>query len=183
VVIVLAGGAALMIFLARGWFAIYTPWDFGRFFWPAVIAIVLAGLMILVDSRVVLSEDINALFPQSLFFYPAVGYAAEILFHVLPLFLVLTPLTSLSKSLQFETVIWPCILIVSLIEPVFQARPMIGQYPTWSAAYVFVNVWIISIVGLTMFMRYDFVSMYAFRLMYYLLWHIVWGQIRLSLLF
>jgi len=183
VVIVLVGGSVLVIFLVRGWFSIYTAWTFGRFIWPAVVAMVLAGLMILVDSRVVLSEDINAPFPQSLLFYPAVGYAAEILFHVLPLFLLLTLATSFSKSLQFETVIWPCILVVALVEPVFQARPMIGQYPTWSVAYVFVNVWIISMVGLTMFMRYDFVSMVAFRLMYYLLWHIVWGHVRLKWLF
>jgi hypothetical protein len=183
VVIVLVGGVALLVFLARGWFLIYAPWDLGRYFWPAVIAVVLAGLMMLVDSRVVLAEDINALFPQSMFFYPAVGYAAEILFHILPLFLLLSLAAALWKSPTIETLVWPCIILVSLIEPVFQARPMIGQYPTWSAAYVFLNVWIISIVGLTLFQRYDFVSMYAFRLMYYLLWHIIWGHFRLKWLF
>lgn len=36
---------------------------------------------------------------------------------------------------------------------------------------------------LALFKRYDFVTMYTFRLVYYLLWHIVWGVIRLRLLF
>jgi hypothetical protein len=31
--------------------------------------------------------------------------------------------------------------------------------------------------------RYGFLSMYAFRLVYYLHWHIVWGYLRLQLLF
>jgi hypothetical protein len=56
-------------------------------------------------------------------------------------------------------------------------------YTTWAAAYVFLNVWVINMVQLALFKRYDFVSMYAFRLMYYLLWHIAWGHARLGLLF
>ena len=187
VVIVLVGGLLLLVFVARDWFAIYTPWDLssglGRYVWPAALAVFLAVMMSLVDSRAVLSEDINAPFPHSLLYYPVVGYAAEIFFHVVPLFLLLTLLTSLSKSLEFETIVWPCIIIVSLIEPVFQARPLIGEYPAWAAGYVFLNVWIINIAGLALFNRYDFVSMYAFRLVYYLLWHIVWGHVRLTLLF
>ena len=183
VVIVLVGGFLLLILVARGWFAIYTPWSLERFLWPAGLVVLLAGLMSLVDARVVLSEDLNAPLPQSLLYYPVAGYAAELLFHVVPLFLLLTLLTSLSKSIHFEAVVWPCIIIVSLIEPVFQSRPLIGAYPAWATAYVFLNVWVINVAGLTLFNRYDFVTMYAFRLMYYLLWHIVWGHVRLRLLF
>ena len=34
-----------------------------------------------------------------------------------------------------------------------------------------------------LFQRYDFMAMHAFRLVYYLTWHIVWGYARLKLLF
>lgn len=183
IVIVLLGGALLLFFLARGWFAIYTAGNPMRFLWAAGLVVLLATFMVLVDGRAVLPKDLNAPFPQSLFFYPAAGYAAEVLFHLLPLFILLIVPVSLLKSLQFEQIIWPCIIIVSFIEPVFQARPLFGKYPLWVAAYVFLNVWVISIAQLALFRRYDFVSMYAFRLMYYLLWHIIWGHARLSLLF
>ena len=36
---------------------------------------------------------------------------------------------------------------------------------------------------LLIFKKYDFNSMYAFRLVYYLFWHIGWGHLRLRLLF
>ena len=36
---------------------------------------------------------------------------------------------------------------------------------------------------LLIFKRYDFIAMYAFRLVYYLIWHIVWGYARLRSLF
>jgi hypothetical protein len=33
------------------------------------------------------------------------------------------------------------------------------------------------------FRRYDFVTMYSFRLFYYAYWHIAWGVIRLRVFF
>ncbi len=36
------------------------------------------------------------------------------------------------------------------------------------------------LVQLYVFRRFGFVSMYAFRLAYYSLWHIAWGAIRLK---
>jgi hypothetical protein len=36
---------------------------------------------------------------------------------------------------------------------------------------------------LYVFRRFDFASMYAFRLVYYAYWHILWGVIRLKVLF
>lgn len=182
-IIVLVGGLILTFFVAREWFAIYTPISPERFLWPAALAIVLAGGMILVDSRIVMAEDINAPFPYSILYYPVVGYAAEILFHVLPLFLLLAVSQTLFSGFRFDSFVWPCIVLVSLIEPVFQAQPMVGRFPAWGTAYVFLNVWVINMTGLWLFDRYDFVSMYAFRLMYYLFWHVIWGHARLGLLF
>jgi hypothetical protein len=182
-IIVPVGGVLLGYFVSRGWFAIYTPLTPDRFLWPAVLVTLLATLMILVDSRVVLSEKLNAPFPLSILYYPAVGYAAEIIFHVVPLFLLLVASRLLFANVSLETIIWPCIIVVSLIEPLFQTIPLIGAYPLWAAAYVFLNVLVINVAQLWLFNRYDFVTMYTFRLMYYLLWHIIWGHARLSLLF
>ena len=134
--------------------------------------------------RIVVGTSKNLLdFPDSLFFYPIFGFVVEVLFHMLPLALLLFILTSMF-NLGFEKVIWPCILVVALLEPIFQtvlgfSRP----YPTWVMVCVFANILLINLFQLSIFKRYDFVSMYFFRLVYYAIWHIVWGQVRLNLLF
>jgi len=45
------------------------------------------------------------------------------------------------------------------------------------------NILLINLFQLSIFKRYDFVSMYSFRLVYYAIWHIVWGVVRLNLFF
>jgi hypothetical protein len=41
----------------------------------------------------------------------------------------------------------------------------------------------INLAGLFLFRRFGFLPMYALRLFYYLIWHILWGYLRLSVLF
>jgi len=50
-------------------------------------------------------------------------------------------------------------------------------------AYVGLHVFLINLLQLWLFKRYDLISMYSFRLAYYLLWHIGWGHVRLKLRF
>ena len=52
-----------------------------------------------------------------------------------------------------------------------------------SSAYVGVFVFVFTVVELYVFRRYDFMSMYAFRLVFYMWWHITWGYLRLRWLF
>jgi hypothetical protein len=42
---------------------------------------------------------------------------------------------------------------------------------------------LINLCQLLIFRRYDFISMYTFRIAYYMLWHVLWGYARLRLLF
>lgn len=41
--------------------------------------------------------------------------------------------------------------------------------------FVAVHVFLITVVELWLLKRYDFATMFAFRLLYYLYWHIGWG--------
>ena len=77
-----------------------------------------------------------------------------------------------------------CIMIVSLIEPVFQYMfdSTIGK-PLLLEVFDGTRLFMFSFVQLYILKRYDFISMYSFRLVYYLLWHILWGSIRLLILF
>ena len=50
-------------------------------------------------------------------------------------------------------------------------------------AFVVPHVFVFGLVQLVLLRRYGYVPMLWFRLVYYLLWHVLWGAARLSLLF
>ena len=179
----LLGAILLSFLLSRGWFVIRIEQTLQGLMLAASLAILLALIMILVDLKVVFPEDLNILFPQSLLFYPAIGYVVEVVFHLLPLSFLLLLLTSLFSQTDDQRIIWICILAVSLLEPIYQTVGFVGRYPLWTVVYVGLHVFLINLLQLTIFRHYDFISMYLFRLAYYLLWHIVWGHVRLRLLF
>lgn len=182
VVIGLLGLVLLDVFLSRGWFDIYRTWNVGWLIIPFCLAALFALVIILVDIKVGFPKEMNVPFPRSLLFYPAIGFVVEIVFHVLPLSLLLIVLTNLSKTTNFDSLIWPCLIVVALLEPIYQTI-MGSQMPVWATVYVFLHVFLFNMLELVIFKRYDFVSMYAFRMMYYLFWHILWGYARLKLLF
>ena len=174
-IVILLGTILSVFLLSRGWFVIHKAGEYKGFLVAAGLAALLGLVIILIDLKAVFPEDVNQPFPDSLFFYPIFGFVVEVIFHMLPLALLLFILTSIFK-LNFEKMVWPCILVVALLEPIFQtilgfSRP----YPTWVAVCVFVNILLINLLQLSIFKRYDFVSMYSFRLVYYAIWHIVWG--------
>ena len=183
-IIILLGTILSTFFLSRGWFAIYKAGNFKGFLVAGGLAALLSLGIILVDLKFVFPADVNRPFPDSLFFYPIFGYVVEVIFHLLPLFLLLLGLTSFFKDIDFEKATWLCIIMVALFEPIFQtvlgfSRP----YPPFVTGYIFVNILLFNLFQLLIFKRYDFVSMFSFRLVYYAIWHIVWGYVRLSLLF
>jgi hypothetical protein len=124
-------------------------------------------------------KDLNVPAPQSLLFYPVMGYVVEVVFHALPLALLLLVLDRIPGKLRpsNSALIWICIITVAALEPVLVHMRM-GASP-----YVGVFVFVFTLVELDLFRRYDFVSMYAFRLVFYLWWHIAWGYVRLRWLF
>jgi hypothetical protein len=149
----------------------------------AVLATVLAVAIVVADFIIRYPQDTNVPVPQALLFYPAVGFVAEIVFHVLPLLLLLLALNPLvGHLLGRERVVWLGILLVAVLEPTFQVLFQ-GKAFTWGAAYTWIHVFAIAFLQLYVFRRFDFVSMYSFRLFYYAYWHILWGVIRLEVLF
>jgi hypothetical protein len=182
---IILGFILLSFLLSRKWFAIYEKESLNGLLRSSSLAALLAIIMILVDTKVIFPADTNILFPQSLLFYPAIGFFVEIIFHVLPLTILLITLNSMLKNVNFETIVWVCILVVALIEPFYHAVDMVSsqQFPLWAIIYVGIHIFLISIFQLLIFRKYDFISMYSFRLVYYLFWHIGWGYIRLRLLF
>ena len=184
-VVIVLGFISLSLLLSQNWFAIYEAENLKKLLPPSLLAALLGIIMILVDTKIIFPADMNILFPESLLFYPAIGFLVEILFHVLPLTVLIFVLNSIFKNLGSENIIWIGILVVSFLEPIYHVTDMVrsNQYPLWAVIYVGLHVLLINFFQLLIFKRYDFVSMYAFRLVYYLFWHIVWGVVRLRVLF
>jgi len=184
-VVILLGFLFLSILLYKNWFFIYDPQNSQGILVAAGLASVFGVIIILVDTKAVFPPTMNVLFPKSVPFYPAIAFFAEILFHVLPVTVLLVTLTAIFKQADQQILIWISILLVSLLEPVYQACSMVSsnQYSTWVVVYTGVHIFLINLCQLLIFKRYDFVSMYTFRLVYYMFWHIGWGYLRLRLLF
>jgi len=140
--------------------------------------------VVIVIADVVLRypEGINVPLPQAALFYPVVGFVAEIVFHVLPFTLLMLILSLLRGRLIDGRRIGISIALTAVVEPTFQIS-FAGGPLTWIDAYTWVHVFSISLLQLYVLWRYDFVSMYAFRLIYYAYWHVLWGVIRLPLFF
>jgi hypothetical protein len=183
--IVVLGFVCLSLLLSRGGFAIYRKENRKGLLRASGLAALFGVIIIPADLLIVFPADINVPFPESLLFYPAVGLFAEILFHVLPLSLLLIVLTSVFRATNQNRIIWISVVAVALLEPVYQTLWMVSldRYPVWAVAYDAIHVFAINLLQLIIFWRYDFVSMVAFRLVYYLFWHIGWGYFRLEILF
>lgn len=182
--IIFLGVVLLSLLLSRGWFAIFRKENLKRIFRWYGLAVLFGLIAIVVDLKVVFPADQNVLFPGSLAFYPVMGFIVEILFHVLPFSLILIILTPLSKKINHNKIIWVSIFPVSLLEPILQVLlGYSGQYPSWTYVWTGLHVYLITLSQLIIFKRYDFVSMYSFRIVYYIIWHILWGYVRLQLLF
>jgi hypothetical protein len=184
-VIIGLGFILLSILLYKNWFVIYGPQNSQGILVAAGLASVFGVVIILVDTKAVFPPTMNVLFPESVLFYPAIGFFAEILFHVLPITVLLVALTAIFKQADQQILIWSSILLVSLLEPLYQASNMASsnQYLLWVVFYTGVHIFLLNLCQLLIFKRYDFVSMYIFRLVYYMFWHIGWGYLRLRLLF
>jgi hypothetical protein len=166
----------------RGWFPVH---EGGRGGLATAVLLSIPFLLpvVLVDWMGGFPSDINVTAPESLLFYPAMALVAESVFHLVPLTALLAVLDLSGQDPDRATVVWWSIVVVALIEPVFQVVWASGQSPWWANTYVAFHVLAINLVGLHLFRRFGFFSAYAFRASYYAVWHIVWGFLRLDLLF
>ena len=180
----LIGFAIMAFFLSEKWFEIYTGRFHKGYFIIFILPILLAIIMIFVDLKITFPADINVLFPKSVLFYPAIAYLVEILFHLFPLVFLLLLFKPLINENNRNAIILICLIITAFLEPIYHLSYMIASnyYSTLALAYIGFHIFIINLVQLVIFRKYDFTSMYTFRLVYYLIWHIGWGFYRLKLI-
>jgi hypothetical protein len=153
-----------------------------------MLAVMFASLVVLVDIVVGFPQTYNVppQFPQSLLFFAVIGYVAETVFHVLPLVAIVTLTGGVTRAEDREKTLRLAMLAIACLEPVFQMRLGVtgnGFSFAWLDLFVAIHVFAINLVQLGLFRQFDFITAYAFRLVYYLLWHIAWGVWRQQWLF
>ncbi|PID35806.1 MAG: hypothetical protein CR993_08015 [Rhodobacterales bacterium] len=179
---ILTGALLLYYLMEKAQFVVHQPSPFRTH-------LILIGIAFLFGFEVVIADiwfldypaDINIPFPKSLLFYPTIGFIAEVFFHLLPLTIgifVLSQFANLSQS----KIVWISILLVAILEPGYQMW-FARQNSAATMIYTGVHVFLFSLTQLVILKRFGFVSMYAFRLGFYAIWHVVWGALRLDVLF
>lgn len=185
VILICLGFISLTFLEHKKWLTAFKKSNLKEIFLSAIVALLFVPVSIFIDIKVGFWKDLNILFPESLLFYPAIGFVVEILFHVIPLAMLLFLITSFFKNLNQQKAVMAGIIIVSLLEPVYQTRLMFSSthFPVWSSVLVLLNLIAFNLSQLMIFKQYGFFSMYTFRFVYYFVWHIVWGYLRLQWLF
>jgi len=92
-----------VFFLSREWFVVYKVGEYKGFLIATGLAALLGLGIIIVDLITIFPADTNRPFPDSLFFYPIFGFVVEVIFHLLPLALLLLGLSEGSVPVLSNT--------------------------------------------------------------------------------
>jgi len=172
------GGVVLAYLQGASDFAVFGPGA-----WKSAVSIIAWAVPLLavaaIGADIVLrfAEDTNVAMPDALRFYPAIAVFVEIALHVVPIAVLVA---FLGMPTGLDATFWRIAIPVALIEAVIQA-----VYATSISTSVFsgVHLVVVGVAQVWIFWRFGFVWMLAFRLVYYSLWHVAWGVLRLTLLF
>ena len=163
-------------------FSVYDPYKFRKGI-PVAVALVCPFMIIMtiVDVALRFPPDINVALPTAIVFYPAIAYVAQIALHVAPFAILLASTTLIFKSRSTTWCIWLSITIASAIEATFQAvSSSDGHGLSIIAGIVAVILWLYGVAELYLYRRFDFATMYAFRIFSSGYWHLLWGNLRIS---
>jgi len=147
----------------------------------ALLACGFAALTIAMDLAAPYPRDINVPLPAALLFYPAIGFVVEITFHLVPLALLLALVSAVGMAPRVA--LPAALLLTAALEPAFQVVAGFGAGPLWRDLALALHLFAFGLVQLTLLRRNGFAAMLAFRLVYYLIWHVLWGTVRLGVLF
>ncbi|MBD3255468.1 MAG: hypothetical protein GF383_10265 [Candidatus Lokiarchaeota archaeon] len=183
--IALLGSAFLIVLASGGFLEKHKSKNLKLMLISLVIAPYLASIVILIDIVFRYPENINVLFPQSLIFYLVIAFAVEVLFHLIPFALLLIALTKVFHDTDRNKTMQISIALGSFIEPIYQMIIAFPEgFPLWNIIYFFgIHLVLFNVIQLNLFRHYGFLSMFLFRLIYYAIWHIIWGYFRLVLFF
>lgn len=118
-------------------------------------------------------------FPYSIPVYFSGGILSEILFHLIPIVILLWFVSDLVLKKRWQNeVFWILAIFLSLLEPVSQTTGLhqMGIISNMLfTAILFIFIFTANLLPLYFFRMYGFLSAVVWRLSFYMIWHIIWG--------
>jgi len=127
-------------------FSIYKKDALMAFLRVSPITLLFAFIAIFVDLKMVFPAEMNIPFPEALLFYPAIGLVVEMLFHVLPLALLLFLTGLVFNHKNTNGLMWGSMIIVALLEPVYQVVFM-EEDPLWAKMLTWINLFVFNLLS------------------------------------
>lgn len=156
--------------------------DRQRFFYPALTGLALALAMVVIDLIIKLPADLNVAWPYSVLFYLQGAIFSDIQ-HFFPVVLLVWLVSNVILRGKYQANVYlAAAMIISLVEPVQMLAVMpsaAGLFRWFLAGYVLS----FNLIQLYYLRRAGFLAMLSMRLGQYFIWHILWGALRLPLLF
>ena len=155
------------------------------------VAIPLAGGLVgglglvLWDIAFVLPRDLNVPFPHSVPFYFVGAFFVEVVQHLLPMLIWLGLVHRVLLGGRWPgTTYWVGAALIAWVEPLGQLGG--GFFEGYSRTFFVVAAavtYAINLAQLALLRKSGFLAMLTYRLGLYFLWHIVWGTLRLTVLY
>ncbi|MBN2057172.1 MAG: hypothetical protein JW782_00010 [Candidatus Saganbacteria bacterium] len=155
-----------------------------RFIMPALIGIGFGMVLALLDVIFKLPADLNIAWPYSVPYYLQGAIFADIQ-HFFPIVFLVWLVSSLIMKGRWQArIYWTAAVLISLVEPLQMTRLTatagpVGAFTIVLAVYIFA----VNFMQAVCLKRAGFLSMLSLRLGQYLVWHIIWGALRLPLIF
>lgn len=148
------------------------------------MGLVAALFLIVWDILFVLPRDVNVVGLISIPFYLTGAFFVEVVQHLIPLAAWLGIVGQFIMRGRREAIgFWIGALFIAVLEPLLQLGG--GIFVGYSAAFFIVAavlMYLINLLQLYLFRQGGFAPMFLFRLGMYLLWHVIWGAVRLRVL-
>ena len=157
-----------------------------RIWLPSVLGVALGLIAIVTEKLTRWTEivaakmnlpSIHIAWPASLLIYPGGAIIVEVVYRIflVPVLLWLVSGVIL-RGKQREQVFWVLAVITALLEPVSQDLHAVLAGPSRETfAVVFVEDFVLNILQAWLFRRLGFLSAILMRVLFYLLWHVLWG--------
>lgn len=114
--------------------------------------------------------------PASLLIYPGGAIIVEVIYRIflIPVLLWLVSSLIVGRDAQ-DRVFWTLAVLTSLLEPLSQDFNGVLHGPQrYASAVVFAEDFALNFVQASIFRRFGFVSAIWVRVVFYLLWHVLW---------
>jgi len=187
-------GGLTVVGLVGVWFAARTgfpeTWDPAvplrdRVLLPVLSGIILGSIALVTDAlthwTAIVAEkmkvhSIHIGFPASLFVYPGAAVIVNTLYYLVPIPLFMWLLSLVTGGRWSTRIFWTVGILAALIEPLTQN--LAGVVGAGLTAALFAEDFALNLVQVITFRRAGFGASVIVRVVYYLIWHALWGAIR-----